>query len=107
MNVNIFQTPNMNSVGQMLQSMSVGSPYSCVSSGGGSAGPQGVDVGIAVVAPQPREVANVAPLQPVRFGVAAGSIGMCESRLLYTKSEWLSQNFVVVFVSCTRDLKFQ
>jgi hypothetical protein len=107
MNLNIFQTPNMTSVGQMGQSMSAGSPYSGVSPGGSSAGPQAVNVGIAVVAPQPRAVANVAPLQPVRFGVAAGSTGMCESRLLYTETEWLSQNFVVVFVSCTRDQKFQ
>ena len=107
MNINIFQTPNMTSVGQMGQSMSAGSPYSYVSSGGGSAGPQGVNVGVAVVAPQPRAVANVAPLQPVRFGVAAGTIGTCEGRLLYTKTEWLSQNLVVVFDSCTRGLKFQ
>jgi len=69
-----MQTPNMTSVGQMGQSMSAGSPYSYVSPGGGTGGPQGVNVGVAVVAPQPRAVANVAPLQPVRFGVAAGTI---------------------------------
>jgi hypothetical protein len=86
--------------------MSVGSPYNYVSPGGGSGGPQEVNVRVAVVAPQPRAVAIVAPLQPVRFGVAVGTIGMCEGRLLYTKTEWLSQNFVVVFDSCTRDLKF-
>ena len=107
MKINVFQTPNMTSVGQMGQSMSAGSPYSYVSPGGGSAGPQGVNVGVAVVAPQPRAVANVAPLQPVRFGVAAGTIGMCEVILLYIKSGWLSKNFVVVFDSCTRDPKFQ
>jgi hypothetical protein len=77
----------------MGQSMSAGSPYSYVSPGGGSAGPQGVNVGVAVVAPQPRAVANVAPLQQARFGVAAGTIGMCEGSLLCTKTEWLSQNF--------------
>jgi hypothetical protein len=97
----------MTSVGQMGQSMSAGSPYSYVSPGGGSAGPQGVNVGVAVVAPQPRAVASVAPLQQARFGVAAGTIGVFEGRLLYTNTEWLSQNFVVVYDSCTRDIKFQ
>jgi hypothetical protein len=94
MKVNMFQTPNMTSVSQMGQSMSAGSPYSYVSPGGGSAGPQGVNVGVAVVAPQPRAVGNVAPLQQARFGVAAGTIGMCEGRLLYIKIQWLLQNFV-------------
>lgn len=81
----MFQTPNMTSVGQMGQSMSAGSPYSYVSPGGGSSGSQGVNVGIAVVAPQPRAVGNIASLQQTRFGVAAGSIGMCEAKLLYSK----------------------
>jgi hypothetical protein len=74
----MFQTPNMTSVSQM----GAGSPYSYVSPGGGSGGPQGVNVGVAVVAPQPRAVGNVAPLQQTRFGVATGTLGMCEGRLL-------------------------
>jgi hypothetical protein len=72
----LFQAPNMTTVGQMGQSMSAGSPYSYVPPGGGSAGPQGVNVGAAVVAPQQRGVGNM-----VRFGAAAGTLGKCETKL--------------------------
>jgi hypothetical protein len=73
----------MTSVGQMGQSMSAGSPYSCVPPVGGSSGPA-----VAVVAPQQRGVGNMAPLQQTRFGAAAGSLGKCESELFYSKCSW-------------------
>lgn len=76
----------MTSVGQMGQSMSAGSPYSCVPPGGGSSGPQGVSVGAAVVAPQQRGVGNMAPLQQTRFGAAAGTLGKCESKVFCSKT---------------------
>lgn len=78
----------MTSVGQMGQSMSAGSPYSCVPPGGGSSGPQGVNVGAAVVAPQQRGVGNMASLQQTRFGAAAGTLGKCESKLFYSETGW-------------------
>jgi hypothetical protein len=71
----------MGPVGQIGQAMSAGSPYSYVPPGGGSAGPQGVNVGAAVVAPQQRGVGNMAPLQQTRFGAAAGTLGKCEPKL--------------------------
>jgi hypothetical protein len=92
---NMFQTPNMTSVSQM----GAGSPYSYVSPGGGSGGPQGVNVGVAVVAPQPRAVGNVAPLQQARFGVATGTLGMCEGRLL-CKSRLMNKQTACVVGLC-------
>ncbi|KAJ4441157.1 hypothetical protein ANN_11008 [Periplaneta americana] len=79
--------PNMTTVNQLSQSMSAGSPYSYVPAGGASSGPQGVNVGsggpnVAVVTPQQRGVGNMAPLQPSRFGGAAGALGEYE---MYTK----------------------
>lgn len=68
----------MTSVSQMGQTMSAGSPYSCVPPGGGSGGPQGVNVGAAVVAPQQRGVGSMASLQQTRFGAAAGTLGKYE-----------------------------
>ena len=73
----------MTAVNQMGQTMSAGSPYCYGSPGGGTTGPQGVNVGsggpnVGIVAPQPRGVgaANMAALQVPRFGGATtGAIG--------------------------------
>jgi hypothetical protein len=91
----LFQAPNMTSVGQMGQSMSAGSPYSYVPPGGGSAGPQGVNVGASVVAPQQRGVGNMAPLQQARFGAAAGTLGKYETKLFDHTVGFNFQNSVV------------
>ena len=71
----------MTAVSQMGQTMSAGSPYGYGSPGGGTAGPQGVNVGsggpnVGIVASQARGVgaANMAGLP--RFGGAnTGAIG--------------------------------
>jgi hypothetical protein len=92
----LFQAPNMTSVGEVSESMSAGSPHSYVPPGGGSAGQEGVNVGAAVVASQERGVGNMAPLQEIRVGSGARTMGKCETKLFDLTAGCDFQNSLVM-----------